>query len=71
MRMSGHRTRAVFERHNVVSEDDLKDAVRRLEAGSADLVKKWTEFGPRPRKEKNPAGYLPARPLILRSGGEI
>jgi hypothetical protein len=31
MRMSGHRTRAVFERYNVVAEEDLRDAVQRIE----------------------------------------
>ena len=30
-RISGHKTRAVFERYNVVSETDLKDAARRLQ----------------------------------------
>ena len=31
MRMSGHRTRAVFERYNVVDTQDLRAAVRALE----------------------------------------
>ena len=32
---SGHRTRAVFDRYNIIEEHDLRDAVQRIEAGIA------------------------------------
>ena len=32
MQMAGHRTRSVFDRYHIVSEGDLRDAARRLEA---------------------------------------
>ena len=35
MQMTGHKTRAVFERYNIVSEGDLRDAARRLNTYTA------------------------------------
>jgi len=37
MRMSGHKTRAVFGRYIVVSVDDQREAVRRLDAGASNF----------------------------------
>ena len=31
MRLTGHKTASVFERYNIVSDNDLTDAARRLD----------------------------------------
>jgi integrase len=36
MQLTGHKTRAVFERYNIVSPGDLRDAARRLDAFARD-----------------------------------
>ena len=35
MQMTGHKTRAVFERYNIGSEGDLRDAAQRLDASAS------------------------------------
>jgi hypothetical protein len=38
MRISGHQTRSVFERYNIISAADLETAARKIEAGQKKQV---------------------------------
>jgi integrase len=35
MQMTGHKTRSIFERYNIVSDNDLRDAAKRLDDEAA------------------------------------
>jgi hypothetical protein len=37
MKMTGHKTRSVFERYNIVSEGDLRDAAIKLDNANREL----------------------------------
>jgi hypothetical protein len=43
MQLTGHKTRSVFERYNIVSSGDLADAARRLDVASGTIEGQSTD----------------------------
>ncbi|PYM83719.1 MAG: site-specific integrase, partial [Candidatus Rokuibacteriota bacterium] len=43
MTITGHLTRSVFDRYNIVSDGDLREAARRLSGGSEHAVARLTQ----------------------------
>ena len=45
MAISGHKTRAVFDRYNIVSQDDLKEAASKRQAFNEKMAERWLQNG--------------------------
>ena len=66
MRISGHKTRSVFERYNIVSERDLHEAARKLEtyvAGKTNPTQPGHTLGTPTTNSVDPSGSLSAKLL--------
>ena len=61
MRISGHKTRSVFDRYNMVNESDLVEAARRIEQGS--VRESGHTLGIPDQAEQTDGGQVNAEPL--------
>jgi hypothetical protein len=52
MQMTGHKARSVFERYNIVSAGDLREAAKRLDAATGTISGTISQIGDQGRKSE-------------------
>lgn len=64
MAVSGHKTRSIFDRYNIVDEADLINAVKSVETKREDLLKAIASDGRTPKEIRNLMGDLAPFPDV-------